>query len=105
MVEKCVEFYPELMLATAIALFVKHMLYPYHFRERFPYDDPPDKFIGSFSVGELVQYIIQVISFLAILMLVVFLELPEETAVTVFVILACIWWILPRKLCKRIDGW
>ena len=31
--------YPELMLATAIALFIKHMLYPYHYREKFPYDN------------------------------------------------------------------
>lgn len=97
--------YPELMLATAIALFIKHMLYPYHYREKFPYDNPPDKFIGSFSVGELVQYIIQVISFPAILIPAVLLELSENSKAYLFMILAVAWWVVPRKLCRIIDGW
>ena len=97
--------YPELMLAAAIALFVRHMLYPYHYREKFPYDNPPDKFIGPFSMGELVQYIIQVISFPAILVLAVILEISKDSTTFLFMILAVAWWVVPRKLCRIIDGW
>ena len=55
-------FYPECVIITAVVLYIKHLLYPYDFREKFPYDDPPPKFFGSFSLGELVQYIIQVLT-------------------------------------------
>ena len=50
------------LIITAVVLYIKHLLYPYDFREKFPYDDPPPKFFGSFSLGELVQYIIQILT-------------------------------------------
>ena len=53
---KYIKFYPECVIITAVVLYIKHLLYPYDFREKFPYDDPPPKFFGSFSLGELVQY-------------------------------------------------
>ena len=52
---KYIQFYPECVIITAVVLYIKHLLYPYDFREKFPYDDPPPKFFGSFSLGELVQ--------------------------------------------------
>lgn len=104
-IETYMESYPELMLAAAIALFVKQILCPYHHRENFPYDNPPDKLIGPFSLGELVQYIIQVISFPAIPLPILYFELQENLNTFLFMVLALVWWMAPRKLCRIIDGW
>ncbi len=48
---KYIMFYPECVIITAVVLYIKHLLYPYDFREKFPYDDPPPKFFGSFLIG------------------------------------------------------
>ena len=62
-IEKCMELYPELLVITAVVLYIMHRLLPYDYREKFPYDNPPPKFLGTFSLGELLQYIIQVLVF------------------------------------------
>lgn len=46
-------------------------LHPYTYIEKFPYDDPPPKFLGPFSLGKLIQYIIQVVTFPIILFAVI----------------------------------
>ncbi len=103
--EKCLELYPKWAAITAVALLIKHLLLPYHYREKFPYDDPPPKFLGPFSLGELVQYIIQVLSFPLIAFFVVFLELPDNSDGVIFCILLFVWWVAPKALAQKIDGW
>lgn len=100
-----IEFYPKWVVMTAIPLYILHRFYPYDFREKFPYEDPPPKFLGSFSLGELVQFIIQVLSFPAILLIAADPRLSENAGDIIAVILLIIWGILPRILARKIDGW
>ena len=105
-IKTCMEVYPEWVLPTAIALYVLHRFMPYSFRGKFP-DDPPPKFIGSFSLGQLVQYIIQVLSFPIVLAVAAWISLsvPGKVGEVISIILVGIWGIVPRVLSKEIDGW
>ena len=104
-IEKCMELYPELIVITAVVLYIMHRLFPYDYREKFPYDNPPPKFLGTFSLGELLQYIIQVLTFPIILFAVIPLNFLGKAKYIVVMILLCIWWGGPRMLARKIDGW
>ena len=67
-IKELMKIYPE---RIAIVLFVMHLIHPYTYIEKFPYDDPPPKFLGPFLLGELMQYIIQVLTFPIILFAVI----------------------------------
>lgn len=102
---KYLEFYPEWVAITAVALLIKHLIYPYHYREKFPYDDPPPKILGPFSLGEFVQYIIQVLTLPLIgfaMLLFNFSGKAKDAAIMAFIL---IWWFIPKKLARKIDGW
>ena len=99
------ELFPELIVITAVVLYIMHRLFPYDYREKFPYDNPPPKFLGTFSLGELLQYIIQVLTFPIILFAVIPLNFLGKAKYIVVMILLCIWWGGPRMLARKIDGW
>ena len=46
------KIYPEWGAITAIVLLVMHSIHPHTYIEKFPYDDPPPKFLGPFSLVE-----------------------------------------------------
>lgn len=108
-IQKCIELYPEWVLITAIPLYIIHIIKPYSHHDKFPYDDPPPRFLGTFSLGQLVQYIIQILSFPVILFieaaLNLFLKLSENMQTLIFLILGIIWWAIPKWLARQIDGW
>ena len=107
--QKCIEEYPQWAGITAAALLIVHWFMPYHPREHFPIDDPPPKFFGSFSLGELIQFVIQVLTFpiagFIAAYLTVCLDVPEDVGVYAFFALLILWWFIPKKLARRIDGW
>ena len=74
-IEKCIELYPKWIVITAVVLYIIHRLLPYDYREKFPHDNPPPKFLGTFSLGELIQYIIQVLVFPIIIFIAIALKL------------------------------
>lgn len=102
---KYIKFYPECVIITAVVLYTKHLLYPYDFREKFPYDDPPPKFFGSFSLGELVQYIIQVLTLPIIGFAMIPLQFLGKVADVILIILLVMWWFIPTGLARKIDDW
>ena len=102
---KYIMFYPECVIITAVVLYIKHLLYPYDFREKFPYDDPPPKFFGSFSLGELVQYIIQVLTLPIIGFAMIPLQFLGKVADVILIILLVMWWFIPTGLARKIDDW
>ena len=107
-IEKCMELYPELIVITAVVLYIMHRLLPYDYRVKFPYDNQPPKFLGTFSLGELLQYIIQVLVFPIIIFIAIALKLSgnsENIPYVVFVVLLVIWWFVPKALARIIDGW
>ena len=104
-IQKCIELYPEWVLITAIPLYIIHIIKPYSHHDKFPYDDPPPRFLGTFSLGQLVQYIIQILSFPMILFIVTALKFPENVQTLIFFILGIIWMAIPRWLSRKIDGW
>lgn len=107
--QQCIEEYPGWAGITAAALLIKHWLMPYHPREHFPIDDPPPKIFGSFSLGELIQFVIQVLTFpiagFIAAYLSVCLDVPDDVGVYAFFALIVLWWFLPKKLARKIDGW
>ena len=107
-IKELMKFYPEGVAITAIVLFVMHLIHPYTYIGKFPYDDPPPKFLGPFSLGELLQYIIQVLVFPIIIFIAIALKLSgnsENIPYVVFVVLLVIWWFVPKALARIIDGW
>lgn len=108
-IKKFIELYPERVLITAIPLYIIHIIKPYSHLDKFPYDDPPPKFLGTFSLGQLIQYIIQILSFPVILFIAaamqLFLKLSENIQTLIFLILGIIWWAIPKWLARQIDGW
>lgn len=104
-IEKFMEFYQEWALIAAIALYIQHRVLPYDYREKFPYEDPPPKFLGSFSLGEFIQYIIQVLSFPIIIFMLGILRFSDNVNDVIGVILLLVWGFIPRTLSKKIDGW
>ena len=50
-IKELMKIYPEGVAITAIVLFVMHLIHPYTFIEKFPYDDSPPKFLGPFHWG------------------------------------------------------
>ena len=104
-IKELMKIYPEGVAITAIVLFVMHLIHPYTYIEKFPYDDSPPKFLGSFSLGELMQYIIQVLTFPIILFAVIPLNFLGKVRYIVVMILLCIWWGVPRMLARKIDDW
>ena len=107
-IEKCIEFYPKWVIISAVVLYIIHRLLPYDYREKFPHYDPPPKFLRTFSLGELVQYIIQVLIFPIIAFIAIALKLSGGSGnmpYIVFVILLVIWWFIPKALARKIDGW
>ena len=107
--EKSMKMYPAWMCIAAVVLLIMHFVMPYHPRERYPRDDPPQRFFASFSLGELIQYVIQVLTFPLILFSSAFIDLrfglPSEVGAVILFVLAVLWWFLPRNLARRIDGW
>lgn len=103
--EKISTVYSEWVFATAIALFIIHLLMPYSPLEKFPHDSPPPKLLGPFSMGQLVQYIIQTLTLPLILIGMVFLKLPDTVSCVIGFILTGIWWVFPRYLSRKIDKW
>ena len=103
------KIYPKWALMTAAVLFLIHLIMPYHPREKYPRDDPPPRFFATFSLGELVQYIIQVLTFPIALFVGAFIDssfdLPRWIDDVVLFILLALWWFIPRDLARRIDGW
>ena len=91
-IKELMKIYPEGVAITAIVLFVMHLIHPYTYIEKFPYDDPPTKFLGPFSLGELIQYIIQVLTFPITLFAVIPLNFLGKARYIVVMILLCIWW-------------
>lgn len=107
-IEKCMELYPKWIVITAVVLYIIHRLLPYDYREKFPHDNPPPKFLGTFSLGELIQYIIQVLVFPIIIFIAIALKLSGNSGnipYIVFVVLLIIWWFVPKALARIIDGW
>lgn len=106
---ECLELYPTWAGIAAVVLFIIHLVMPYHPRERYPRDDPPPRFFASFSLGELIQYVIQVLTFPLILFASAFIEmsfdLSSEVGAVILFILCVLWWFLPRNLARKIDGW
>ena len=108
-IKKCIELYPEWVLITAVSLYIIHIIKPYGPHDDFPYDDPPPKFLGTFSSGQLIQYIIQVLTLPIMLFIVaalnLFSKLPETVQTLIFLILGIIWVAIPKWLSRQIDGW
>lgn len=104
-IKELMKIYPEWVAITAIILFIMHLIHPYTYIEKFPYDDPPPKFLGPFSLGKLIQYIIQVVTFPIILFAVIPLNFLGKVRYIVVMILLCIWWGVPRMLARKIDDW
>ena len=102
---KYIKFYPECVIITAVVLYIKHLLYPYDFREKFPYDDPPPKFFGSFSLGELVQYISQILTLPIIGFAMIPLQFLGKVVDVILIILLVMWWFIPTGLARKIDDW
>lgn len=107
--KKCLELYPTWAGIAAVVLLIIHFAMPYHPREKFPVDDPPPKLIATFSLGQLIQFVIQVLTFPLILFasafVVINFKLPSEVGAVVFFALAILWWFLPRNLARKIDRW
>ena len=95
----------EWVIITAIPLYIKHLIYPYDFRKKFPYDDPPPKFFGSFSLGELIQFIIQIFTLPLIGFSAVPLQFLGRAADVILMILVILWGFIPSALARKIDGW
>ena len=102
---KYINSYMEWVIITAVPLYILHLFYPYSYREGFPYDDPPPKFLGSFSLGQLVQFIIQIFTLPLILFAALPLQFLGKAAEVVLMILVLIWGFGPRVLSRKIDGW
>lgn len=100
-----INFYMKCVIITAIPLYIKHLIHPHHFREKFPYDDPPPKFLGSFSLGEFVQYIIQIVTLPIIGFATIPLQSWGKAADAILMILLGMWCFIPTRLARKIDGW
>lgn len=108
-IQDWLKMYPKWALIAAAVLFFIHLVMPYHPREKYPRDDPPPRFFTTFSLGELVQYVIQVLTFPLVLFAGAFVELrfdlTEGIDAVVLLILFVLWWFVPRDLARKIDGW
>lgn len=101
---KYIQFYPECVIITAVVLYIKHLLYPYDFREKFPYDDPPPKFLvlSHWGISTIYNPSINVTYYricydsFAIL---------GKVADVILIILLVMWWFIPTGLARKIDGW
>lgn len=98
-----------ILAGTMGVLFLQHLIMPYDFRYRPSPDQMPERFTGSFSQGQLVQFLLQSIGMPLIYELEVVmvdrLELPQQVCVAVGVALVVLWGVGPRKLARRMDGW
>lgn len=94
---------------TAVALFFIHLTMPYTHKFHPPLDDMPELCFPTFSKGQLIQYLIQVPTFPAILLGGVWLGactgVPKEFAIAFACVLMGLWGLLPPELARRIDGW
>lgn len=94
---------------TAAALFFIHLTMPYTHRFHPPLDNMPELCFPTFSKGQLIQYLIQVPTFPAILLGGIWLGactgVPKEFAIGFSCVLTGLWGLLPPELARRIDGW
>lgn len=94
---------------TAVALFFIHLTMPYTHRFHPPLDNMPELCFPTFSKGQLIQYLIQVPTFPAILLGGAWLGactgVPKEFAIGFGCALTGLWGLLPPELARRIDGW
>ena len=102
------DYWP-LFVMTAAALFFIHLTMPYTPRFHPPLDNMPELCFPTFSKGQLIQYLIQVPTFPAILLGGVWLGactgVPKEFAIGFSCLLTGLWGLLPPELARRIDGW
>lgn len=93
---------------AAVVLFIIHLIKPYGPWEKAPRENPPPKFFATFSLGQLIEYIIKVLTFPIVLFagffVITYFDSHEAGGVVTFILLIP-WAILPRKLSKKIDGW
>lgn len=98
-----------ILAGTMGVLYLQHLIMPYDYRFRPSPDQMPDRFAGTFSQGQLVQFLLQSVGMPLIyeleLVMVDRLELPRQICVAVGVVLILLWGLGPRRLARRIDGW
>ena len=98
-----------ILAGTMGVLLIQHLIMPYDFRYRPSPDQMPERFAGTFSQGQLVQFLLQSIGMPLIyeleVVMVDWLELPRPVCVAVGVALILLWGVVPRKLARRMDGW
>ena len=102
------ELYPEFVGIAAAVLFIIHLIKPYGPGEKAARENPPPKFFASFSLSQLIEYIINVLTFPIVLFagfFVISYTNSRYAGGIVFFLLLIPWWLLPRKLARKIDGW
>ena len=106
--QECLELYPTFAGMAAVVLLIIHLIKPYGPWEKAPRENPPPKFFASFSLGQLIEYIIKVLTFPIVLFagfaVITYSGSYNAGGVVTFLLLIP-WWLLPRRLARKIDGW
>lgn len=102
----CLKIYIGSVIIFAIIGYIMHLVSPYG--KYIPHDFvPPDIYIGSFSLGQLVSYLISTFACPLVIVLAVilaYLDLPETPASVLCLVLMLAVMLASKKVEKMIDG-
>ena len=94
---------------TMVPLYFMHLVMPYSYRYRPKPEDWPERVFGTFSRGQLVQYVIQVTTMPLIILLAMVLHeiagLSAEVSGLLASPLVFLWGLGSMELSRKIDGW
>ena len=97
--------YYRLALIAAIVLYFTHRARPYPIPKMLRKDfEPPEKIIGSFSLGQLLRFVIQTLTFPFLIFMFVRLKQYGSPLSYLFFIALLIWVFLPILIENRIDN-
>jgi hypothetical protein len=103
----CFEIYIASVIAFAIIGYIMHRVSPYG--KYVPHDFvPPDRYIGSFSRGQLVSYLIRTFAcplVVALAVILAYLDLPETPASVLCLVLILAVEFASTKVEKMIDDY
>lgn len=104
----CLKMYLAAIIIFAIVFYVIHVFHPYDCRH-VPKDFiPPEKWLGSFSKGQFVQYIMAVFLFpfpFALTALLTFWNISSDISITISAVLLLAIMFLSIRIERKIDRW
>ena len=104
----CLKMYAAAIVIFAIVFYVIHVFLPYDSRH-VPKDFiPPEKWLGSFSKGQFVQYILAVFLFpvpFVLIALLTFWNVQTDISITLSMLLLLAVMFLSIRIERKIDKW